>query len=126
MTCRFIPIIALLLFFCCCRGLGAEGLPAAEKTKIEALLTHVGGLDGAKFIRNGKDYDANDAVKFLRGKWEANTRKILSAADFIAVAATRSNTTGRPYMIRLKGASPAPCAGYLTTQLRKLEAEKGG
>ena len=126
MTHRLFPILALLVFFCSAFGLRAEGLPAAEKAKIEALLTHVGGLADAKFVRNGKDYDAKSAVKFLRGKWEANEEKVRSAEDFITVAATRSSTTGKPYMIRLKGTPPTPCAGYLTAQLRKLETEKGG
>ena len=126
MNFRFFPIIALLLFFCSAIGLRAEGLPAEEKTKIEALLTQVGGLKDAKFIRNGKDYDAKSAAKFLRGKWEANAKKIHSAKDFIEVAATRSSTTGQPYMIRLKGAPPVSCADYLIAQLKKLETEKGG
>jgi hypothetical protein len=122
MITRAIPIITLLVFFCSAIGLRAEGLPAGENTKIEALLTHVGGLGDAKFIRNGKDYDA----KFLRGKWEANTKKIHSAKDFIEVAATRSSTTGKPYMTRLRGAPPVACPDYLKAQLGKLEAVKGG
>lgn len=126
MNFRLPTIIALVVLFFSAIGLRAEGLPAAEKTKIEALLTHVGGLQDAKFIRNGKDYDAKSAAKFLRGKWEANAKKILSAKDFIEVAATSSTTTGKPYMIRLKGAPPAACAGYLNAQLKKLEAEQGG
>jgi Family of unknown function (DUF5329) len=126
MTCRFIAIIALFVFFCNIPDLRAEGLPAAEKKKIEALLAHVGGLPDAEFIRNGKAYDAKSAVKFLRGKWEANEKKINSAADFIVVAATRSSTTGKPYMIHLKGAAPTRCADYLSAQLRKLEMDKGG
>jgi hypothetical protein len=125
MTSGLFPIIALLAFFCPTAGLRAEGLPAAEKTKIEALLAHVGGLDDAKFIRNGKDYDATSAVKFLRGKWQANEKKIHSAARFISVAATRSSTTGKPYLIRLKGDAPIPCGEYLAARLKMLEAGHG-
>lgn len=118
-------ILALLMFFCSAFGLRAEGLPAVEKAKIEALLAHVGGLADAKFVRNGKDYDAKSAVKFLRAKWEANEEKINTASDFIALAATRSSTSGKPYLIRLKGKEPCPCADYLNAQIRKLEKEKG-
>ncbi len=120
MTSRLFPIIALLVFFGSAPGLRAEGLPAAEKTKIESLLSHVNGLADAKFIRNGKDYDAKNAAKFLRGKWEANEKKIHSAADFITVAGTRSSTTGKPYMIQLKGAPPTPCGDYLAARLKKM------
>lgn len=121
MTSRIFLITALLLFLGSAIGLRAGDIPAGEKAKIETLLSHIGGLANAKFIRNDKDYDAKSAAKFLRGKWEANEKKINSAADFIAVVATRSSTTGKPYMIQLKGAPPTPCAEYLTTQLKHLE-----
>lgn len=124
MKSRLFQITALLFFFGSILGIKAGELPAAEKTKIEALLTHVGGLSGANFIRNGKDYDSKSAAKFLRGKWEANEEKINSAADFIAVAATQSSTSGKPYMIRIAGTSPTPCGQYLTAQLKKIEADK--
>ena len=123
MTSRIL-FAALILFFLGLPGLRAQGLPAAEKAKIESLLAHVGGLQDAKFVRNGKDYDAKTAVKFLRGKWDANEKKIHSASAFIKVAATRSSTTGKPYMIRLKGQTPVPCGEYLAARLKALEAAK--
>jgi hypothetical protein len=121
MTSRIFLITALLVFLGSAIGLRAGDIPAGEKAKIETLLSHIGGLANAKFIRNDKDYDAKSAAKFLRGKWEANEKKINSAADFIAVAATCSSTTSKPYMIQLKGSPPTPCAEYLTTQLKHLE-----
>lgn len=122
MTSRIFAITALLVFFSGMCSLHAAGLPALEKSKIESLLSHVAGLSDAKFVRNGKDYDAKSAAKFLRGKWEANEKKIHTATDFISVAATQSSTTGKPYLIRLKGQSAKPCGDYLLAELRKIEA----
>lgn len=99
----------------------AQGLPAQEKAKIEALLAHLGNLSDATFVRNGSGYDAKTAAKFLRKKWEANEDDIKTANDFIAKAASVSSTTGKPYLIRLKDAPEMPCADYLTAQLKKLE-----
>jgi hypothetical protein len=124
MNSKILTVFAFLVFFASLADLRAQGLPAAEKAKIESLLAHVGGLQDAKFIRNGKDYDAKTAVKFLRGKWEANEKKIHSASGFIAVAATKSSTTGKPYMIRLKGQAPVPCGEYLAAKLKAFEAAK--
>ena len=50
----------------------AQTLPTAERQKIEALIKYVGDLKDTKFIRNGWSYDVSTAVRFLRGKWEAN------------------------------------------------------
>ena len=102
--------------------LHAETAPPVEKEKIEALIAHLENLTGAIFIRNGTDYDARTAAKFLRGKWKSNDKEIKTAADFIAKAATASGTTGKPYVIRLKDGTETPCATYLTARLKKLEA----
>ena len=67
-------------------------------------------------------YDPATAAKFLRGKWDSNKDSILTAKDFIAKAATKSGTTGKPYLIRLKpGAPQVPCADYLNERLKELE-----
>jgi hypothetical protein len=95
--------------------------PAAEKQKIEALLTQVGNLADAKFVRNGSDYDAATAVKFLRGKWSRSDAEIKTAQDFIAKAGTASGTSGKPYMIRFKDGREVKCADYLKGELAKIE-----
>ena len=50
----------------------AQNLPAAEKQKIELLIKRVGDLKDAKFVRDGSTYEPATAVRFLRGKWDAN------------------------------------------------------
>lgn len=124
MTSRVFQITTLLVCFGSILGLSAAGLPAAEKSTIESLLSHIGGLTDAKFIRNGKEYDAKSAAKFLRGKWEANEKNIHSATDFITVAATKSSTSGKPYLIQLKGQPATPCGEYLTAKLKKMSEDK--
>ncbi len=94
---------------------------ASENEKINSLLSHIEGLEDATFIRNGSSYSAKNAVKFLRGKWDANKKDIVTANDFIEKAASKSSTTGKPYLIKLKGAAEVPCADYLKARLKKLE-----
>lgn len=96
--------------------LAAEG---GEKVKIEALITHVENLKGAKFIRNGKAYEPKDAAKFLRGKWESKDKEIKTAADFIEKVATMSSTTGKPYLIKLSDGRELKCGEYLKGELDK-------
>lgn len=102
----------------------AADIAPAEKAKIEALITNVGALPDAKFIRNGSTYDAKSAVSFLRGKWKSNDSDIKTAADFIAKAASTSGTSGKPYLIKLKDGAEVKCSDYLTEQLKKLEEKK--
>ena len=111
----------LLLWFAVLFPLRAQDAALSEKAKIEALIARVEKLDGAVFIRNGSDYDAKTAAKFLRGKWGRNESEIKTAADFIAKAATGSSTSGKPYLIRFKDGAQTECGVFLSTELKKLE-----
>ena len=64
------------------------------------------------------------AGQFLRGKWKAQETEIKTAQDFIEKAASKSSTTGQPYLIRQPNGQEIPSGQYLTSELRKLESEK--
>ena len=115
----------LLLIVFCLAGvslLRAEEAGGESKARIEALISHVQSLKGATFIRNGSEYDSKSAAKFLKGKWDANRKEIHTPSEFIEKVATKSSTTGKPYVIRLQDGKETPCGPYLTAQLKKLEA----
>jgi cation diffusion facilitator CzcD-associated flavoprotein CzcO len=96
--------------------------PAAERQKIESLIKQVGELKDAKFIRNGATHDVSTAVRFLRGKWEANDADVKTARDFIDKVASASGTSGKPYLIRFKGGRQTKSRDFLLAELRKLES----
>ncbi len=100
---------------------GTDPAPAlSEKEKIEALIKHVEGLTDAVFVRNGSDYDAATAARFLRGKWDKDP-DVKTARDFIARVASVSSTTSRPYLIRFKDGHEVKSEEYLTKELEKIE-----
>jgi hypothetical protein len=105
---------------------GAEERPATEKEKIEGLIKHVEGLKDAKFVRNDREYDAKTAAEFLRRKWRAEAARVKTAEDFIEKVASVSSTSGKPYMIRLKGGKEMKSGDYLRGQLRKMEKSPAG
>ncbi len=102
-------------------SLRAEDAAGTAKTRIEALIAHVRGLEGAKFVRNGSEYSAANAAEFLAKKWQAHEKDIHTPAEFIEQVATKSSTTGKPYVIRSKDGKETNCGPYLTEQLKKLE-----
>ncbi|HEX7262215.1 MAG TPA: DUF5329 family protein [Luteolibacter sp.] len=102
--------------------LTARAAPApAEKARIESLISHIENLKDATFIRNGNDYDAKSAAKFLRGKLQSHEKEILTASDFISKVASVSGTTGKPYVIRFKDGRQVKCGEYLAAELKKLK-----
>jgi hypothetical protein len=100
----------------------AQSLSTAERQKIEALIKYVGDLKDTKFVRNGSSYEVSTAVRFLRGKWEANDAVVKTARDFIDKVASFSGTSGKPYLIRLKDGKEIPSREFLTTELQKIES----
>lgn len=102
--------------------LTAQGLPATEKQKIESLIKVVAQAKELKFIRNGSEYSSNNAAKFLRGKWDANSGEVKSAKDFIEKVASFSGTSGKPYLIRFKDGKEVKSQEFLMAELKRLES----
>jgi len=99
----------------------AENLSVAEQQKIEALIKHVGDLKDAKFVRNGSTYEPATAVRFLRGKWDANKTGVKTARDFIDKVATKSESSGKPYLLRFSDGKEIHSREFLLTELEKIE-----
>jgi len=74
--------LVLTVFFACMATFAAilpsfasaQSAPAAGKAENRGIIIikQVGDLKDAKFVRNGWTYEPATAVRFLRGKWEAN------------------------------------------------------
>ena len=114
--------IVLLLPLVAVSFVHAQNLPAAEKQKIELLIKQIGDLKDAKFVRNGSTYEPATAVRFLRGKWDANKADVNSARDFIDKVATKSGTSGKPYLMRYNDGKEIPSREFLLAELKRLES----
>jgi len=118
---KFVIFLVLALGLTISSFVHAQTLATAERQKIEALIKYVGDLKDTKFIRNGSSYDVSTAVRFLRGKWEANESSVKTALDFIDKVASFSGTSGKPYLIRLKDGKEIPSREFLAAELQKIE-----
>jgi Family of unknown function (DUF5329) len=103
-------------------AVAGQTTPATERQKIESLIKQVGELKDARFIRNESTHDVSTAVRFLRGKWEANNAEVKTARDFIDKVASASGTSGKPYLIRFKDGRETKSRDFLLAELKKLEA----
>ena len=91
-----------------------------EKNKIEFLLSSVENLKGAKFIRNGSEYDdGKAAAAHLRMKLKNAGGRVQTADDFIRLCASQSYNTGKPYMIRLSNGKTIKSEEYFREKLKE-------
>jgi len=97
--------------------------PVQEQSRIEKLIRYVESQKAMKFIRNGTEYTAEDAGKFLRGKLEAMGGEVTTARQFIKRIASRSSMSGQPYHVRLADGQTLLAESFLEDELQRIERQ---
>jgi len=97
--------------------------PAQEQSRIEKLIRYVESQKTLKFVRNGTEYTAEDAGKFLRGKLEAMGGEVTTARQFIKRIASRSSMSGQPYHVRLADGQILLAENFLEDELQRIERQ---
>ena len=80
---------------------------------------------GCTFMRNGSSYSSADARKMLEHKLNDALRAaggVPSTEHFIEKSASRSSTSGRPYMVHCAEAKPVESGPWLRGKLVELRA----
>lgn len=111
---------ALQTLAVCLLATAAHAAPAAPlKTEIDALLKAL-LASGCEFERNGNWHSAADASTHLSAKLEHLERMgaVKSAEDFIALAASESSITRRPYRVRCGDAEPVESRAWMLERLK--------
>jgi Family of unknown function (DUF5329) len=93
----------------------AAALEDTEKT-ISYLLDYVARTD-ATFIRNGREATGKQAADHLRQKWDYFRKTIKTPEDFIQLAATKSELSGKLYLVRFKDGKESPAGEWLAKVL---------
>ena len=113
-------VVATAVLFAPAAFGGREKAPT-EQEKIEALIKTVEGLTDAKFVRNGSEYDGHAAAEHMRRKWKQAAERVKTARDFIRLAASKSDTSGKPYLIRFKDGREVESGTWLSERLNEIE-----
>jgi hypothetical protein len=109
--------LAILLFL----SPSVFGREQREDAKIAALIEAVETLQGAKFIRNGTDYDAKAAADHLRLKLGKAGSQVKTAEDFIEGCASRSSVSGEKYRIRYADGREVEAGLFFYEKLKEID-----
>ena len=74
------------------------------------------------FIRNGKEYSAEDAYKHMMKKYKYFKDKINNAETFIELTLTKSTVTGEKYRIKLSESKILLSQNYFLEKLKLFRA----
>ena len=100
----------------------AAGSNATQQREIEYLIDSIATLQGARFVRNGTEYDARQAADHLRMKLGIAGDKVESAEDFIRYCATAASISGQKYRIRFADGRDIDAAAFLRERLAAYRA----
>ncbi len=119
---RIIPIWVMVLLSLMAGN--AYGRDPREAAKIDALIDAVETLEGAKFIRNGQEYNARAAADHLRLKLRTAGDRVKTADDFIRLCGSQSSLSGEKYRIRFADGTTVNAEVFFRKKLKALTADK--
>jgi len=98
----------------------ADAAPLSESARIDHLINHVRTLEGAVFVRNGKEYGPAEAAQHLQYKREKAGDRVRTADDFIRLCASHSVLSGEAYLIRFKDGRTRTAEDVLREELARI------
>ena len=131
-----VPVMLVVVFYLLIGCAHAQ--EPGEGARIQYLISSVETLEGAKFLRNGREYDARTAADHLRLKLRVAGDQVKTADDFIRLCASKSSISGESYRIRFSDGTTVdaevffrnrlavrPVEGIATTDATRLSARPG-
>ena len=96
---------------------------AQEQSRIDRLISFVERQKGMTFVRNGTEYNCEEAGRFLRGKLEAMGSEITTARQFIERIASKSSMSGKPYEVKFADGRVMLAENFLGEELKRIERQ---
>ena len=115
-------IMPLLLQWSISFGNSPDKSECLEGT-IKYLLSYVKGSD-CTFIRNNREYTAEEATGHIQRKYKHFKSKIKTPEDFIRLSATKSLITGKPYMVKTKSGKLMTSEDWLLEVLEDFRRQR--
>jgi hypothetical protein len=102
----------------------AAATPSEQEHKlIMALIARVQGMTTMKFLRNDEAHNAAEAAEHMQAKYKHFNKEIVTAEDFIERCASRSEVTGKPYMIKLADGKAREARDFLMQELHAMRQQ---
>lgn len=115
--------IATLVLLAAVAPLAAATPSEQEHKLIMALIARVQGMTTMKFLRNDEAHNAAEAAEHMQAKYKHFREEIVTAEDFIERCASRSELTGKPYLVKLADGKPREARGFLMQELRAMRQQ---
>ena len=116
---RWLPVAVGLVCVVALTAVRAAATPAEE---IVHLLGFVAS-SSCSFVRNGRSYSSTEARAHLERKYAYVKDRVKTAEDFIEFVASRSSTSGKPYLVRCGGGKEQPSSEWFHAELERIRSQ---
>ncbi len=96
---------------------------SSSNTQMQMEIDHlIGYIQSSEciFIRNGKDYNPDEAIEHIKRKYEYFQGRIDSTEKFIELCATKSTVSNKPYLINCREEEVVECGIWLLRELKRF------
>jgi hypothetical protein len=116
---------AFIALWCCAAF--ADPTQAPVRAEIRDLLSKL-SVSGCQFNRNGTWFSASDAEGHLlrKLKYIEARSTVQSTERFVELAASKSSSSGKPYLVKCGSRSPVESRQWLHDQLASMRGSTGG
>jgi hypothetical protein len=124
-TILLLPLLLSVMLPGLSRAVSSDVSPTA-KSEIDHLFEYLETC-GCSFCRNGTWYNDMKAVRAhaeLKYRYFADKGRIHSAEDFIKWAGSRSEMSGKPYLVRCGNGQVVPASQWFTDELYRYRKGK--
>lgn len=104
--------------------LGSLVVLAEDKTTLNKTIDHlIATVENSKctFVRNGSDHTPKEAAEHMRKKYDYYKKEIKTPADFIEKCASKSELSGKPYLVKFSDGKTVKCKDWLDEELKKYQ-----
>jgi len=120
---RFMVSLAWTLALLAATPSPARADPTVAQAEIAQLRDFV-RASACRFVRNGTEYAATQALGHMDMKAERIGRRIQTAEHWIEFVATRSSQSGKAYRIRCAGEPERDAGAWLRAELDRMRANR--
>jgi hypothetical protein len=116
--------LTILLSCVAIAGAVAAPLPPAARAEIDALMSKL-EASGCEVNRNGTWHTSTEAKPHLLRKLQYFEEKgtVQSAEQFIELVASRSSSTGQPYLVKCGNGASVQSGEWFSAQLKAIRSD---
>lgn len=120
----YVGLLAVLVIAVALPSHTRADVPPGQVAEVEHLLAFIKNNSSCRFLRNGREYSGTRAHRHVLRKYDYFRDQIRSTEDFIALSASESTISGKPYQFLCQGSPAVESKTALLEELARYRSSR--